>query len=150
MTLPLKKDRRFHQGVYKPSNPEKCINSECIFRSGLELKFFRFCDKNPNVLEWGSECIKIPYYDSFKNKNRTYYVDNYVKILEGTVVKRYLVEIKPYKQILEPKKTKGKSQKNFLYESIQYRNNCDKWDQARKFAKKMGAEFIILSEKELK
>ena len=59
MTLPLKRDKRFHQGVYKPQNPEKCLTTECVFRSGLELKFFRFLDSNPNVIKWGTELSLI-------------------------------------------------------------------------------------------
>lgn len=150
MSLPLKKDKRFHQGTYRPKNKDKFLGKECIFRSGLELKFMRFCDGNPNVIEWGSECVKIPYYDSVRKKNRTYYVDNYVKIREGNEIKKYLVEIKPHKQTREPKATRGKSKKNLLIESLLWKNNNEKWDSAKKFAKKMGMEFIIITEKELK
>lgn len=147
MPLPLKRDGRFHQGIYRPS--DKCLNGECVFRSGLELKFMRWCDSNPNVIEWGSECITIPYYDPVKKKNRKYFVDNYVKIREGDVIRKYLVEIKPHKQTIKPVSTRGKSKKNLLYESLQWETNSQKWESARKFAKKNGMEFIIITEKEL-
>jgi hypothetical protein len=146
--LPLKRDTRFRQGIFKPKNPKKCLNKECIYRSGLELKFFIFCDNNPNILEWGSENFIVPYLDTVQKKNRKYYVDNYVKIKEGDNIKRYLVEIKPFKQTQEPKEGKRKKS-TILYEKVMYRNNQDKWNAARLFAKKSGMEFIILTEKEL-
>ncbi len=65
-SLPLKRDKRFNQGIYRPKNADKFIGETAIFRSGLELKFFRFCDNNPNVVKWGSENIVIPYYDTLK------------------------------------------------------------------------------------
>jgi hypothetical protein len=147
--LPLKKDKRFHQGYYKPKNKEKFIGDFAIFRSGLERKFFSFCDNNPNIIKWGSECIQIPYFDTVKKKNRTYHVDNYVEIREGSVIKKYLIEVKPHKQTLEPKGGKGKKKSHLLYETVQYMNNCDKWACARDFAKKIGGEFIIITEKDL-
>jgi hypothetical protein len=147
--LPLKKDKRFHQGYYKPKNKEKFIGEVAIFRSGLERKFFSFCDNNPNVVRWGSECVQILYFDSVQKKNRTYHVDNYVEIKEGNTTKKYLVEIKPLKQTQEPKGGKGKKNAHLLYETIQYKNNCDKWFFAKDFAKKKGMEFIIITEKDL-
>lgn len=147
--LALKRDKRFRQGYFKPKNPDKCINKECIYRSGLELKLFIFLDNNPNVLEWGSEVIVIPYFDTIKKCNRKYHIDNYIKIKEGNIIKKYLVEVKPYKQTLEPKEGKNRKKSTVLYEKIMYRNNLDKWDHARIFAKKYGMEFIILTEKEL-
>lgn len=148
--LPLKKDKRFHQGYYKPKNKAKFIGDFAIFRSGLERKFFSFCDNNPNIVRWGSECVKVPYFDSVMKKNRTYHVDNYVEIKEGNNIKKYLVEIKPHKQTMEPKGGKGKKKAHLLYETVQYKNNCDKWQYAKDFAKKRGMEFIIITEKDLK
>lgn len=144
------KNPKFYQGFFKPKNPQKYIGkNQIIYRSGLELKFFRFCDNNPNVLEWSSEEIKIPYWDTLQKKNRTYFVDAYVKIKEGEITKKYLVEVKPWKQTREPKATKGKKKSNLLYEQVTWKNNCDKWAKSREFAKKHGMEFIIITEKEL-
>ena len=147
--LPLKRDKRFKQGKYIPKNQDKFLGTEAVFRSGLELKFFRFCDNNPNVIKWGSENVKIQYYDTLKKKNRMYYIDNFVMIKEGDDVKKYLVEIKPYKQTQPPKESKRKKKSNLLYEKVQYKNNCDKWESAKKYAKRAGMEFIIITEKEL-
>lgn len=37
----------FHQGYYIPKNKEKCLTTENIYRSGWEVKFFRWCDDCP-------------------------------------------------------------------------------------------------------
>jgi hypothetical protein len=148
--LGLKKNPKYYQGFYNPIHPEKYIGKgDIIYRSGLELKFMKWCDKTDTILRWSSETIAIPYWDSVQKKNRKYYVDNFVEILEGDIIKKYLVEIKPYKQTLEPKSTKGKRKANLLYETVMYQNNLDKWKYAKDFAKKHDMEFIIITEKEL-
>lgn len=146
------KNKKYYQGFYKPKNIMKYVGKidNIIYRSGLELKFFRFCDNNPNVVEWGSEEIKIPYYDPISKKNRQYFIDAYIKIKEGDVIKKYLVEIKPWKQTQEPKSGRGKKKSNLLYEQMQWETNSKgKWPAARNFAKKHSMEFIIITEKEL-
>jgi hypothetical protein len=145
-----KRNPKYHQGYYQPKNPFKFIGEgPIIYRSGLELKFMRWCDNAETVLRWSSESVKIPYYDSVQRKNRHYFVDNFVEIKEGSNIKRYLVEIKPFRQTQEPKATKGKKKSSLLYETVAWKNNCDKWSFARDFAKKHGMEFIIITEKEL-
>ncbi len=145
------RNKKFYQGFYQPKNINKYVGKKdnIIYRSGLELKFYRFCDNNPNVMEWGSEEIIVEYYDSVQRKNRKYFIDAYVKIREGDIIKKYLVEVKPWKQTQEPVSSKGKKKANLLYEKISYQNNCDKWKFAKEFAKKHGMEFIIITEKEL-
>lgn len=146
-----KRNNKFYQGFYMPKNPSKYIGAKdnIIYRSGLELKLFRWMDNSPNVLEWNSEEIVIPYFDSLQKKSRRYFIDAYVKIREGNIVKKYLVEVKPWKQTQEPKATKGKKKSNLLYEQVAWKNNCDKWNFAREFAKKHGMEFIIITDKDL-
>jgi hypothetical protein len=148
--LGLNKNSKFKQGYYKCINPIKYIGKgPIVYRSGLELKFMLWCDKTDTILKWSSESIVIPYYDSVQHKDRKYYVDNYVEILEGNIIKKYLIEIKPHKQTLQPVITKGKRKSNMLYEQLQWVNNTDKWKFAKEFAKKHGMEFIIITEKEL-
>lgn len=148
--LGLKKNPKYYQGFYNPIFPEKYIGKgDIIYRSGLELKFMKWCDKTDTILKWSSESIAIPYWDSVQKKNRKYFVDNFVEIQEGEIIKKYLVEIKPHKQTLEPKSTKGKRKANLLYEKVMYQNNLDKWKYAKDFAKKHDMEFIIITEKEL-
>lgn len=148
MAPPLKKDSRYHQGIFVPMNQDKFIGKTCIYRSGLELKFMRFCDNNPNVIKWGSECVTIPYYSKIDNKWHKYYVDNFVHIKEGDVTKKYLVEIKPHKKT-QPPTTKYKKKSHLLYEQTEWVVNTCKWDAAKDFCKRNKMNFIIITEKEL-
>ena len=140
--------KKWRQGIFTPKNQDKFIGSKAVYRSGLELKFFRFCDDNPNVLEWGSENIIVPYISPLDNRAHRYYVDNYIAIKEGTEVVKYLVEIKPSKQT-KPPTTKYRKRQHLIYEQKQYVINQAKWKAAKEFCKKKGLTFIILTEKEL-
>lgn len=145
MSLGLKRDSRFHQGIYKPKNPNKYIgNTPPIFRSSIELKFFKFCDDNTNVISWSSENIIIPYFDSVTNKWRKYYVDNFVKIQEGNNIKKYLIELKDIKATKKPESKRGKKKANLLFEEATYKTNLCKWNFAKKFCKDHNMEFLLL------
>ena len=89
------KNDRYNQGIYKPINPQKYRGKGyAIYRSGYELKFFKWCDMNSRVLEWGSENFVIPYLNPLDSKYHRYFVDNYVKIkLDNNIIEKYLIEI---------------------------------------------------------
>jgi hypothetical protein len=140
--------RKWRQGIFTPNNPDKFIGNKAIYRSGLELKFFRFCDNNPNVKKWGSENVVVPYISPLDRRAHRYFVDNYIEILEGNNLKKYLVEIKPSKQT-KPPTTKYRKRRHLLYEQRAYVINQAKWEAARTYSKKIGCDFIILTEKEL-
>lgn len=140
--------KKWRQGIFVPKNVNKFIGSKAIYRSGLELKFFRFCDDNKNVVKWGSENVIVPYYSPLDNKGHRYYVDNYIEILEGNKLTKYLVEIKHSRET-KPPKTKYRNRKHLLYEQKTFVTNQAKWEAARKYSKKKGYKFIILTEKEL-
>lgn len=148
--LPPNTSTNFRQGVYKPINRNKYKGSkDPVYRSGWELKFFKFCDGNPNVLEWTSEGIIIPYVSPVDNKVHRYFVDNMVYIKEGEVKKRYLIEIKPSKQTVPPTESKRKKKSTMIYEQVTYAQNKAKWAAAMDYAKKHNMEFKIITEKEL-
>ena len=99
------------------------------------MKFFRFCDNNPNVLEWGSENVVVPYKSPVDNRMHRYFVDNFIVIREGEQIKKYLVEIKPFKQTQLPT-TKYKKRRHLLYEQKMYITNQAKWEAAKEYGKK--------------
>lgn len=109
----------------------------------------KWCDNNPNILEWGSEELAIPYISPKDNRVHRYFVDFYIKVKENTgIVKKYLIEIKPSKFTKEPKIPKRKT-KQFLNEVLTWGVNQAKWKYATEFCKDRGWEFLILTEKEL-
>lgn len=108
-----------------------------------------WCDRNPNVIKWGSENVIVPYKSPLDHRMHRYFVDNFVMIKEGEKLKRYLIEIKPDCQTRPPNKHGNKKQSTILYEECQYKVNTEKWKQAREFAKNQGWEFLIITEKDL-
>lgn len=144
----LSRNSKYTQGIFKPKNSNKFIGHTATYRSGLELKFFRFCDSNPNVIKWGSESVVVPYISPLDNKVHRYFVDNYVVIKEGDIIKKYLIEIKPSRQT-KPPNTKYRKKEHLLYEQSQYLINQAKWASAIKYCKQKGINFLILTEKEL-
>lgn len=148
--IPLQKNSKFTQGLYIPRNPDKYVGvGKLVYRSSYELKFMRWADANPNVLKWSSESLVIPYRSPIDGKIHRYHVDNMVVIKEGDVVKKYIVEIKPYKQTLKPSPSKKKKRETILYEQATYDVNLAKWEAAKEWCKNRDWKFIILTERDL-
>ena len=140
----------FKKGLYRPKNKGKYVGrSTPEYRSSWELHFFQWCDRNPNVLEWASEAVIIPYNSPLDNKVHRYFVDNVLILREGNKNVKYLVEIKPLKQTMPPNASRRKKRETLLHEQATYEVNKVKWDTANKWANNNGYKFIILTEKEL-
>jgi len=141
----------FTQGIYHPTNKEKYIGTnDPRYLSSWELKFFRWADNNPNILFWGSENVIVPYINPLDGKVHRYFVDNYIvfKDKHGDH-KKFLIEIKPSKQVIKPTERGNKKKSTILHEQITWITNQAKWEAAKKWASKKNCEFIILTEKEL-
>ena len=140
----------FKQGIYSPVNRKKYAGIKSPkYRSSWELKFFQWCDKNINVLEWSSESVIVPYVSPKDGKVHRYYIDGAIALRENERIVRYLVEIKPYKQTIPPVESKRKKASTILYEKVTYAVNKAKWGAAGAYATKRGMNFIILTENEL-
>ena len=140
-----------YKGRYRPSNPKKYRGnaSNIIYRSLWERKFMVYCDNNNKILEWGSEEIVLPYRSPIDNKVHRYFPDFYIKVKESNgKIKRYIIEIKPKKQTVEPKMKKRKT-KGYIYEVYEYARNQAKWKAAEEFCKDRMWEFKVLTEEEL-
>lgn len=145
-------NKKFRQGIYKPINPQKYKGNDFPrFLSSWELKLFRWCDMNDDVFEWSSESIAIPYHNPVTEKTSCYFPDVIMKLKINDQIRKYLVEIKPFRQTQNPKDfdQSRKKKKTIIYENLNYIKNIAKWEAAKKWADKMGYEFSILTEKEL-
>ena len=138
---------KFHQGVYVPIHemtdqglrykkyqpPRDTLmnsNSEGMtYRSSWEKVFAQWLDHNDDVLMWSSEPFPIPYISPKDNQVHRYYID----FIFTTRSEKFLIEIKPKSQTTD---------KHLI--------NQAKWDSARQYCKKIGATFLIITEKELK
>ena len=143
----------YHQGFYHVKHPEKYVGNpdSVVYRSSWERKFMCFLDGHENVLKWGSEELAIPY--TWCGEVHRYFPDFIVefKSKDGKI-KKMIVEIKPYSQTQPPAFPKRKTQKALeSYEQAvaTYTKNVAKWEHAKKFCADQGAEFLVLTEKEL-
>lgn len=140
-----------YKGKYQPSFPEKYRGNptNIIYRSLWERRFMKYCDLNENILEWGSEEIALPYRSPLDNRIHRYFPDFYIKVREKSgKIKKYIIEIKPLKQTVEPIVQKKKT-KQYIYEVTEWARNQAKWQAAKEFCEDRGYEFKIITEKEL-
>ena len=136
---------------YKPVNPQKYQGNpnNIICRSSWERKFCQWADHNKNIIQWASEEINIPYISPKDNRVHKYYPDFLIKVKESSNrIKTYVVEVKPKKQTLPPKKRK-RITKSYIYECQTYAVNQAKWRAASEFCKDNRIEFKIITEDEL-
>lgn len=145
-----KKNPKFYQGIYIPKNKEKYKGNDYPrYMSSWELKLFRWCDDNAEVLEWSSENIIIPYLNPITSRTHNYIVDAVIKIKTPNGPKKFLVEVKPYKQTIPPDINKPAKTKNQIYERLSFIKNNAKWEAAKQWCKQRDFEFCILTEHHL-
>ena len=140
-----------YKGRFRPKNHKKYLGDfrEVIYRSSWELKFMQYCDTNKSIVKWSSEEIVIPYRSPVDNRVHRYFPDFYVKYrdVKGNYQEK-VIEIKPAKQVKEPKVQKRRT-KRYVSEVFTYATNKAKWEAAEDFCKDRRWQFQILTEKEL-
>jgi hypothetical protein len=140
-----------YKGKYKPQNPKKYLGdpSKIVYRSLWERKFMVFCDTNESILSWGSEEVVVPYVSPKDNRVHRYFVDFIVEMVKTDGTKEIsLIEIKPKKQCLEPKK-KSRVTGRYISEVMTYGVNQAKWKAASDFAENRGWTFRVMTEDDL-
>ena len=141
-----------HHGRYQVRNRDKYKGKvdKVEYRSGWEYQFMNWCDSNPDIKQWSSEEVIIPYFSSADGKNRRYFMDFWVRFKTG---EQYIFEVKPHKETELPRPPKRKTKKSemrLLKEIYTYKVNRDKWNAAAKYAKERGWKFKVLTEVSLK
>ena len=140
-----------YKGKYYPSFPRKYKGdpTNIVYRSLWERKFMVYCDKNRKILEWASEEIAIPYRSPIDNRVHRYFPDFYMKVKETNgKIKNYVIEVKPAKQTIPPKKPKRQT-KGYIREAYEYARNQAKCKMAKEFCADRQWEFKVVTEKEL-
>lgn len=140
-----------HKGKYRPKFPEKYKGdpTNIIYRSGWERRVMVWLDTNPNIIQWASEEVVVPYIKPVDGRKHRYFPDFYAKMItkEGKI-KEVLLEIKPSKETTEPVKKK-RITKQYINEVVTWSTNTAKWDAAREYCSERGWEFRIITEKDL-
>ena len=119
---------RYRQGKFKPINPQKYVGnvSNIIYRSSYELKFFIFCDNEPNIIQWNSEEFIVKYISPIDKREHRYFLDAWIKYKDKTGKEHIeLIEIKPFSQTIEPKKPKNKRQRDKAFNN--YMKQVETW-----------------------
>jgi len=137
-----------YKGKYKIKHPEKYLGdyTKVVYRSLWERQAFKWCESNSRVKSWNSEEVVIPYKCKTDNRIHRYFIDLFIEMDDGKCI---LVEIKPKKQTVAPKKPSRKTKK-YLNEVTTYIKNTSKWTAANDFAQHKGWKFQIWTEETLK
>ena len=140
-----------HKGYYKPRNPDKYNGdpSNIIYRSSWERMCMVYFDNNPNVLQWGSEEVIVPYRSPIDGRLHRYYPDFLIKVLTSKGdTDTILIEVKPYSQT-QPPTVRSRKTKKYINEVATYGINSSKWHFAKEYCKDRGWKFQIITENEL-
>jgi len=144
-----------YRGVFKARNPGKYKGdyNNIVYRSRWELKLMMHLDEHPDVLEWSSEEVVIPYMSPIDGKRHRYFVDFFVKKKNrGGAIESVLIEVKPLAQTRPPEVKISKGQKptrRYINEVMTWGVNEAKWRAATQYCEDRGWKFIIMTEKEL-
>lgn len=139
------------QGFFTPKYPKKYVGDpkHIVYRSSWELTLMRRFDADPNILQWSSEELAIPYHDRATGKLRRYFPDFVIKKRnpDGST-ETIVIEVKPYAQSVPPEKGK-KTQKRYLAEVKTFATNYSKWESAQRFCQSKGWKFAVVTENDL-
>lgn len=147
----MHKKNNWRQDFYEVKNPEKYKGDvkNVFYRSSWEFEAFKFCDNNPNVIEWASEEIVIPYAmptSSGGIRPAKYYPDLYMKYVNSAgKICTELIEIKPKK---ETRPSRSRNPKTKMMENATYQKNMLKWEAARNWCKQKGMIFRVITEQD--
>lgn len=140
-----------YSGVFQPRNPGKYKGNptNIQYRSRWELMLMLKFDDHPQILEWSSEEIIIPYRCPTDNRMHRYFPDFWIKksTADGTI-EEILIEVKPYKETIPPK-IQTKQSKKYLTEVMKWGKNSAKWAAAEAYCMKKGWKFMKITEHDL-
>jgi hypothetical protein len=102
-----------------------------------------FCDNNPNVVNWGSEVLRIPYYNPITKKNTIYVPDFIVAYIDRNGRPHTeVIEIKPLKEAVMER---ARSPRDKVMLAI----NMAKWTAAQAFCANNNLVFRLVTEQQL-
>ena len=140
-----------YKGKYRIKNLQKYVGdpTNVTYRSLWERKFMKYCEENPNIIQWSSEEIMIPYRSPIDKKIHRYFPDFWIKIQgNDKKIECVIIEIKPKIQTVPPLK-KSKTTKKFISEVYTYGVNEAKWTAAKEYCADRNWKFEIITEDHL-
>ena len=135
---------KFAQGKFPLKNPSKYIGKKSpTYRSSWEFAFMKLCDEHPNVTQWASEAIQIPYRNPITGKMTIYVPDFFLNYTDknGKIIAE-LIEVKPRNQtVMELARDQG--------QKMQVVKNQAKWSAASDWCRQKRIRFRVVTEEEL-
>ena len=136
-----------YKGKFSPRNPQKYRGDyrNIVYRSSWECRAMSRLDSSPDVLEWSSEEIVIPYKSPVDGRWHRYFPDFLVKMrsIDGKV-ETVMIEVKPEKQSQPPKIQKRKT-KQYIQEVVTWSVNNAKWKAAIEYCKDRKWKFVVMA-----
>jgi TnsA endonuclease N terminal len=135
----------FARGPFLLKNPDKYIGTKTpVYRSSWEWHFMTMCDNHPNIENWASESVKIPYVCPLTNRPTVYVPDFFISYVDKTGKKHVeIVEIKPRSQTM--RESVGKN----VYNQSQFVKNQAKWQAAHHWCQQRGVQFRVINEQDI-
>jgi hypothetical protein len=136
---------KFARGKFSPRNPGKYVGTKTpTYRSSWEHSFMRLCDEHPNVYQWASEAIRIPYRHPISGKYTIYVPDFFIVYVDKNGKKHAeMIEVKPMNQTtMERAGRSAAKQKQVVI-------NHAKWEAANAYANQRRIKFRVVSEEQL-
>ncbi len=130
--------------VFYPQNPGKYAGkTPPIARSSWELAVFNKFDLHPNVIQWASESVRIPYKNPL-NGRMSMYVPDLLVVYVDKKTKRHieLIEIKPLRESIMEAATTNRDRLAVVV-------NHAKWKAAYAFCQTRNMTFRVMTEKNL-
>lgn len=140
-----------YSGKYIPKNPNKYLgdSNNIFWRSLWERRVMVHLDENPNVVEWSSEEIVIPYVSPVDNRWHRYFPDFLVRVKNKSgILETIILEVKPEKQSIPPT-IKKKITRQYIQEVATYGVNQAKWNAAVEYCKDRNWKFKVITEKNI-
>lgn len=108
-----------------------------------------YFDENPNILQWGSEELSIPYVSPVDKRWHRYFPDFIVRARgkDGNT-KTILIEVKPSSQT-KPPNAGQKPTRRYINEIMTWGVNEAKWKAAQEYCLDRRWSFQIITEKDL-
>lgn len=143
-----------YHGKYIPKNPSKYRGdpTRIVYRSLWERRIMKYFDQSPNIIEWQSEEVVVPYKSPKDGRYHRYFPDFVIRKLDkdGRILTQ-MIEVKPMKEVVgpTPKAKTVKPSRRYITEVVTYAVNCAKWEAAKEFCANRKWEFVIITEREL-
>ena len=136
---------KFAKDEFTPKNPQKYVGKyPIIYRSSWEWSMMRTFDDHPDVVQWSSETVSIPYRNPLTGKWSMYIPDFMVLYADRDGNQHCeMIEVKPLKEV--PGFDGKVNQRTKLVQAI----NQAKWSAAMAFCKKRGIHFRVATEDQI-